>query len=478
MKRSSLGFGFAAIASLGILASGCSGGGSSGGGGATTTTTVAGSVIANVVSNATVRVFSIDGNGALSEVGQGTSDGSGQFSFDATGAPPFLILASEGEYVDEATGTRLRLGSAAPTSLGSARPGTLECVVGQGSGTINVVLTPVSSLASRRLLDQLSTNPVALTSANVELVNRAVALALGLGNVDPRTVTPLDFTNASDAAAIAGNPNGSRARMGLLLAAFSQAGQTRNLTDPLTLVEGLALDFRDGTFDGLASGQTVLVGNANLGTAASAGLRTGAENFLTTARNLSGTNAGNHSTLLDGLNAPGGAGAAILGLIVPAAGTAPIQFFVNNDPATGTLRAHTAAEQTLADEVLRLTNVFRADNSLPPLARDPLAFQTAKAHAEDMAQRNYFDHNTSDFNGAGSGFSPSVRVSAMGLTGFAGENIAAGNSTANATVEQWKNSPPHRAAMLSTTHTHLGVGYANSGGSQFGSYWVQNFVRK
>jgi len=57
-----------------------------------------------------------------------------------------------------------------------------------------------------------------------------------------------------------------------------------------------------------------------------------------------------------------------------------------------------------------------------------------------------------------------------------GENIAAGNATAAATVEQWMNSPGHRANILNAKFTHIGVGYQHSAGSTYGHYWVQMFT--
>lgn len=60
-------------------------------------------------------------------------------------------------------------------------------------------------------------------------------------------------------------------------------------------------------------------------------------------------------------------------------------------------------------------------------------------------------------------------------TYYAGENIAAGNATAAATVEQWMNSPGHGNNILNPNYTHLGVGYVNTPGG-YRHYWVQMFV--
>ena len=53
----------------------------------------------------------------------------------------------------------------------------------------------------------------------------------------------------------------------------------------------------------------------------------------------------------------------------------------------------------------------------------------------------------------------------------AGENIAYGQRTPEQVVEAWMDSPGHRANILSSYFTAIGVGYRSQG-----SYWVQLFV--
>lgn len=187
------------------------------------------------------------------------------------------------------------------------------------------------------------------------------------------------------------------------------------------------------------------------------------------------TNSSNSSN--SGTQNSGGTQTNNSGVTIPQGGTVPDEWFVNDDPATGQLRAHDAAEQAFADRVLELTNDFRVQNGLPRLFADSALQVSSKVHAEDMARRGYFDHDTQDFsNGQNtvSGFSPFARMGMIGATySTAAENIAAGQNTPDDVVNAWINSSGHRANMLNPNVTHLGVGYA-SGGS-FGDYWVQNF---
>jgi uncharacterized protein YkwD len=55
----------------------------------------------------------------------------------------------------------------------------------------------------------------------------------------------------------------------------------------------------------------------------------------------------------------------------------------------------------------------------------------------------------------------------------AGENIAKGQPSPEAVVNAWMNSSGHRANILNSTFTHIGVGYASGG-----SYWTQMFISK
>ena len=56
------------------------------------------------------------------------------------------------------------------------------------------------------------------------------------------------------------------------------------------------------------------------------------------------------------------------------------------------------------------------------------------------------------------------RMTAAGyIWNFAGENIAAGTSTASSTMVLWMGSPGHRANILQMDFREIGVGYVNDG---------------
>lgn len=53
------------------------------------------------------------------------------------------------------------------------------------------------------------------------------------------------------------------------------------------------------------------------------------------------------------------------------------------------------------------------------------------------------------------------------------ENIARGQATPAAVVNAWMNSAGHRANILNTSFTEIGVGYVAPG-----NYWTQIFIGK
>lgn len=53
----------------------------------------------------------------------------------------------------------------------------------------------------------------------------------------------------------------------------------------------------------------------------------------------------------------------------------------------------------------------------------------------------------------------------------AGENIARGQQTPEAVVDAWMNSDGHRANILNSSFTQIGVGYVAEG-----NYWTQMFI--
>lgn len=119
-------------------------------------------------------------------------------------------------------------------------------------------------------------------------------------------------------------------------------------------------------------------------------------------------------------------------------------------------------------EVVRLVNAERSKAGLAPLTQDWQLSRVARYKSQDMKDLGYFSHTSPTYG------SPFEMMKSFGITyRTAGENIAKGYSTPEAVVKAWMNSPGHRANILNSSYTHLGVGYVAQG-----SYWTQMFISK
>jgi uncharacterized YkwD family protein len=118
--------------------------------------------------------------------------------------------------------------------------------------------------------------------------------------------------------------------------------------------------------------------------------------------------------------------------------------------------------------VVDLTNAERAKYGLPALKVDLTLSKVAKAKSQDMYNLNYFDHNSPTYG------SPFDMMKQFGISyRTAGENIAMGQRTPEEVVQAWMNSEGHRANILNSTYTHIGVGYVEGK-----NIWTQEFISK
>lgn len=123
----------------------------------------------------------------------------------------------------------------------------------------------------------------------------------------------------------------------------------------------------------------------------------------------------------------------------------------------------------MAVEIVVLVNQARAEAGLRPLYMVPYLNDVSKVRARECVFS--FSHTRLDGT-------PFITALDENLVPYwrAGENIAAGYSTAEQTFEQWKNSPGHWAAIMNPNYTHLGVAVAYDENSTYKYYWQQLFV--
>ncbi len=112
----------------------------------------------------------------------------------------------------------------------------------------------------------------------------------------------------------------------------------------------------------------------------------------------------------------------------------------------------------------------RAFPAVPPLLPQSLLTEIAAGHATDMARHSYFSHTARD------GSTAAVRATRAGYRWRSiGENIAAGQRTADAAVQGWLNSPGHCANIMAPNYEEMGAAFVVNTQSTSGIYWVQMF---
>jgi uncharacterized YkwD family protein/spore coat assembly protein SafA len=119
-------------------------------------------------------------------------------------------------------------------------------------------------------------------------------------------------------------------------------------------------------------------------------------------------------------------------------------------------------------EVIRLVNEIRVQNGLKELTYNWELSRVARYKSQDMKDNKYFSHTSPVYG------SPFQMMKSFGITyRTAGENIARGQKSPQAVVNAWMNSSGHRANILNSSFTHIGVGYVADG-----NYWTQMFIGK
>ena len=117
-------------------------------------------------------------------------------------------------------------------------------------------------------------------------------------------------------------------------------------------------------------------------------------------------------------------------------------------------------------EVIRLTNEIREENGLNPLNTNENLTRVARAKSEDMRDKGYFSHTSPTYG------SPFEMMRTFGIRySSAGENIARGYKSPRAVVDAWMNSSSHRANILGTSYSEIGIGYVESG-----HYWTMMLI--
>ncbi|MCR2029238.1 CAP domain-containing protein [Adlercreutzia muris] len=132
-------------------------------------------------------------------------------------------------------------------------------------------------------------------------------------------------------------------------------------------------------------------------------------------------------------------------------------------PMTDALVVNVFRDYGQAYEVLALVNAERRAAGEAPLAMDQELLEAAMVRSVELSY--YFDHTRPDGTDCWTAF-PDTK-------GIVGENIAMMQSGPYQVMNSWMNSPGHRANILDSDFTTIGIGCVYVGNA--GPYWVQCF---
>ncbi len=139
----------------------------------------------------------------------------------------------------------------------------------------------------------------------------------------------------------------------------------------------------------------------------------------------------------------------------------------NNHSNSNGLGQTNPSQIAFEEQVLSLVNAERAKKGLSALTMHEDLRNAARLKSTDMYQNNYFSHTSPTYG------SPFEMLKTLGISyQAAAENIAQGYTTPEAVVNGWMNSSGHRANILNSTYTHIGIGYDSNG-----HYWTQLFIK-
>jgi uncharacterized protein YkwD len=124
-----------------------------------------------------------------------------------------------------------------------------------------------------------------------------------------------------------------------------------------------------------------------------------------------------------------------------------------------------SADATLdANAAQSMISGYRGNNGLGAVTLDPELMRIATDQARTMAAKDKLDHDV------GRPFQDRIQRSGFDAA-VAVENIGAGYHTLAEAFSGWRDSPPHRANMLNSNVTKMGIAAAYAPKSKYKVFW-------
>ena len=112
-----------------------------------------------------------------------------------------------------------------------------------------------------------------------------------------------------------------------------------------------------------------------------------------------------------------------------------------------------------------MISLYRQNNGLGPVVVDPALMALAEEQSTAMAKKNKLDHDVK---------APlAKRLNASGYpASVAVENVSAGYHTLAEAFSGWRDSPPHRANMLKSGVSKLGIAAIYAPNTKYKVFWT------
>ena len=112
-----------------------------------------------------------------------------------------------------------------------------------------------------------------------------------------------------------------------------------------------------------------------------------------------------------------------------------------------------------------MISLYRQNNGLGGVVVDPALMSLAESQSQAMASHNKLDHDVK---------APlAKRLNASGYPAtLAAENVSAGYHTLAEAFSGWRDSPPHKANMLKSGVTKLGISARYAPNTKYKVFWT------
>ena len=146
---------------------------------------------------------------------------------------------------------------------------------------------------------------------------------------------------------------------------------------------------------------------------------------------------------------------------------------IDDESLLAIAKINTVTYSEFANRVLELVNIERANAGVAPLVLDEALCNAANMRAIEMDRTGELSHTRPNGNSCYEVFN----ICGVGSSTY-GENIAWASygMSPEKLVLEWMNSEGHKANIINSNYTRMGLGYSTGVPGEDGHYWAQEFA--